>query len=67
MPRRKVRKELTESEWADVFRLRCRSKRGEFLSTEEGRRCRLAWESDPERYESLNKAVFDATKPFGAS
>ncbi len=59
-------KPLTESDWIKIFRLRCRSKKGEELTPEERKLCRRAWKENPERYMIEDKAVFEATKPFGA-
>ncbi len=61
-----MKSRLTEAEWARVFDLRCRSKRGEMLPREEHALCVAAFEEDSKRYAALNRAVFEATAPFGA-
>jgi hypothetical protein len=58
---------LTEQEWAEVFRVRCRSKQGHRLNDEEFSILTAAWKSDPNRYKGLDKEVFEATLPAGSS
>lgn len=60
------KKKLREAEWARVFELRCRSKRGDSLSEKEHELCVKAFEQDEKRYSNMEKDVFEATKPFGA-
>jgi hypothetical protein len=62
----KKKKTLTEMDWEKVFRLRCRSKKGEELSREDYDFCVMAYKEDPKRYSAMDKEVFNATKPFGA-
>lgn len=57
---------LSESEWRDVFRARCRSKRGERLTDEERAIVEAAFASDEKRYAEMELDVFDATVPFGS-
>ena len=52
--------------WHEVFKARCRSKRGELLSVEDQALCAAAWKEDAERYAVMGKDVHDATLPFGA-
>lgn len=52
--------------WSLVFDLRCKSKRGQGLSEVEQKTLYEAWKADPDRYNGLDKDVFEATKPFGA-
>lgn len=59
-------KPFTEDDWVRVFRIRCESKRGGKITYAESMFCRRAWEQDPERYDRMDKEVFEATKPFGA-
>lgn len=66
MAKRKKKKTLTEACWVRVFQLRCRNKRGEYLSPDDTAFLRRAWEEDRRRYNALDKPVFEATKPFGA-
>ena len=49
-----------------VFMICCKSKRGEFTSTEENELCMQAWNDYPEDYKAMGDEVFQATKPFGA-
>lgn len=63
MSRRKKGR-LSESDWARVFTLRCRTKRGERLSDEEMKLIDRAWREDDKRYAALNEAVFEATHPM---
>jgi hypothetical protein len=65
MPR-KPRTKLTEADWQRVFKLRCRSKSGIEQTPEEMAFCHGAARQDPERYNAMDKEVFEATKPFGA-
>lgn len=60
------KKPLTESDWDRVFKLRCRSKRGEYISPEDFEFMQRAWKSDKKRYGELDAKVFEATKPYGA-
>lgn len=64
MPRRQ---KLTDAEWRDVFRLRCKSKRGETLSKDERALVDRAYKEDEERYAAMEADVFDATVPFGSA
>lgn len=54
-------------DWDEIFRLRCRSKRGESLTDEERALTQAAYDADPERYAGLEPDVFDATVPFGST
>lgn len=58
---------LTDEEWTQVFKLRCRSKLGLRTSEEEQALVDAAWREDPERYAAMAPDVFDATVPFGSS
>ncbi len=60
------RKKLTEAEWSQVFRIRCRSKSGSQPSADEMKLLDRAFKEDPDRYKAMNERVFDETKPFGA-
>ncbi len=57
---------LSDEKWAEVFRLRCKSKRGENLTAKEHRLVGRAFEEDSERYAKMSPDVFDATVPFGS-
>ena len=61
------RKKLTEAQWREVFRLRCKSKRGDELSKDERALLDAAFAQDEERYDALSPAVFNATVPFGSN
>ena len=54
---------VTEAEWARVFSLRCKSKRGERLTDAEQLFCERAFFADPDRYAALTLPVFEATRP----
>lgn len=56
----------TESEWSRVFKIRCRTKRGEGATPEELDLCRACLAADRERYVAMNQDVFEETAPFGA-
>jgi hypothetical protein len=58
---------LSEADWAEVFKLRCRSKEGRELSKAERRLVDRAWKEDPKRYKETEADVFDATVPFGST
>ena len=49
-----------------IFDLRCKCKRGEKITGKELNYCAKILEQYPEWYGSLDEAVFEATKPFGA-
>ncbi len=59
-------KTLSETDWARVFTLRCRAKRGEDISREEGAFLTAAYRADPARYGALSARVFEETAPFGS-
>jgi len=48
------------------FELRCKSKNGQHLRPEEMKFLAHVLRDYPEWYRSLNKDVFEATKPFGS-
>lgn len=56
-------KKLSDADWKEVFRLRCKSKRGDGLSRRELAFCERALREDPERYSALDEEVFYATRP----
>ena len=58
---------LSAAEWEKVFRARCESKQGHFLTPEQQELVKAAWESDKKRYAALEPEVFNATVPFGSS
>ncbi len=58
--------QLSDEKWTEVFRLRCKSKRGENLTAKEHRLVNRAFEEDSERYAKMSPDVFDATVPFGS-
>lgn len=58
---------LTDAQWREVFRIRCLSKRGLGLSSEDRNLIDAAWKSDPVRYEAMSTDVFNETVPFGSS
>ena len=58
---------LTEAEWRRVFDLRCKSKRGEYLSPEDRALTTRAWNEDEKRYGDMEADVFNATVPFGST
>lgn len=49
-----------------LFDIRCQGKRGEYLRPEDLKFCEKMAKEFPEFYKSLDKKVFEATKPFGA-
>jgi len=63
----KRRRKLTEAEWREVFRLRCKSKSGGELSRPEHALVNRAYDEDPDRYGDTEIDVFNATVPFGSS
>jgi len=60
-------KVLTEAEWEKVFRIRCKSKRGQALSDEERDLVDRAFRQDRDRYADEEVDVFNETVPFGSS
>jgi hypothetical protein len=61
------RKKLTEADWAKVFAMRCKGKRGEALTKEERALVDAAFNEDEARYGAMEPDVFDATVPFGSN
>jgi len=57
---------LTEAQWYKVFKLRCESKRGIELSSEERKLVDVAYKEDSKRYAAMEPDIFDATVPFGS-
>jgi hypothetical protein len=49
-----------------VYKLRCRSKRGETLAREEFKFLQRAMRQWPEEYAAMNTEIFVATAPFGS-
>lgn len=63
---RKKKPPLTDREWAQVFTLRCRSKRGERLAPEEQALVERAFKEDRARYSKMDERIFSETLPFGS-
>lgn len=63
----KNKRTLNESDWAKVFKAKCKSKQGQSVTPEERLLLDAAFKSDPERYGALEAEVFNATVPFGSS
>lgn len=57
---------LSEVEWAEIFRLRCKGKRGDRLHPDEQKMVERAYKENPERYSGMENDVVRATLPFGA-
>lgn len=57
---------LAEEQWREVFKIRCRSKRGERISIEETALLGQALKSDASRYSVMSSEVFNATVPAGS-
>ncbi len=57
---------LTDADWEEVFRLRCKSKQGKRLTDDERTLVDVAYKEDEERYAALEPDVFDSTVPFGS-
>lgn len=58
---------LTEREWVEVFRLRCKSKSGGELTKVERALTEAAYRENEKRYARMEIDVFNATVPFGSS
>lgn len=58
---------LTVAEWREVFRVRCKSRRGDGMTEDERRLIGRAFAEDPRRYAGLDADVFDATVPAGST
>jgi hypothetical protein len=52
-------------DWERVFEIRCRSKRGIPVSSDEERLVREAHASNPYKYRALESRIFDETHPAG--
>lgn len=50
-----------------LFDIRCRSKRGEYLSEQDRRMISECWSRWPDDYRAMEREVFEETKPFGAA
>lgn len=57
---------MTCAEKERLFDLRCRSKRGEYISPEDFKFLEHCWKTWPIEYSLLQGKVFEATKPFGS-
>ena len=57
---------MTEKERSRLFRIRCRAKRGEYLSPEDQDFCREMFERYPKSYGEMSQDFHEATKPYGA-
>lgn len=53
--------------WRRLFDIRCRSKEGRAVSDEERRFYSMCFDKWPDDYRAMEKDVFNATKPFGAT
>jgi hypothetical protein len=60
-------KRLTEDEWRQVFKLRCKSKLGQLLTVEDRALTERAFLADSERYAAMEDDIFNATVPFGST
>lgn len=60
-------RELTENDWARVFKVRCQDRQGRPISDEERTLVEVAFESDEKRYRAMTPDVFNATVPFGST
>jgi hypothetical protein len=49
-----------------LFTLRCRSKRGEWMSEAELTFCQKMYEQFPDDYKAMEPRVLEATAPFGS-
>jgi hypothetical protein len=66
MPSPKVHK-LTDDQWREVFRIRCRCRRGDVTTVRELDLVGRAYKENHKRYSAMNEDVFDATVPFGST
>ena len=62
----KPRTKLTESQWRDVFHIRCLSKRGQHVTQDQHDLCTVALAENRKRYAGMDRDVFNETAPFGA-
>jgi hypothetical protein len=60
------RRKLSEAEWRDVFKLRCKSKTWGTLTGAERALVDAAYREDETRYGDMEIDVFNATVPFGS-
>jgi len=56
---------LDEAEWAEVFKIRCRTRRGQPISEDGHRLVLAAFNDNRKRYAAMDRAVFEETRPFG--
>lgn len=58
---------MNAQDWGRVFKIRCRSKRGELISVDEHKLLSVAYKKDPKRYTAMNDRIFEETAPFGST
>jgi hypothetical protein len=57
---------MTKEEENKLFNIRCRSKRGEYVSIEENMFCKTMHMKYKDEYKLMDRKVFLATAPFGS-
>ena len=64
--RKRERKKMSPEEKEKLFAIKCRSKRGEYISPEEHEFCTEMYRKYPDEYGEDDERVFNATRPFGS-
>ncbi len=57
---------MPPGDYERLFQLRCRSKRGEYISPDDFAFLEMCWKKWPAQYSEMRDRVFEETKPFGS-
>ena len=57
---------MTKEDEDKLFNIRCKSKRGEHISTEENAFCKTMYMKYNNEYKAMDRKVFIETAPFGS-
>lgn len=58
---------MNDQDWERVFKIRCKSKRGELFSEDERKFLIVAYNENPDRYSAMDDRIFEETAPFGST
>lgn len=62
-----IMEKMSEKNKLKLFRIKCRSKRGDYVSEEEHAFCREMFKKYRAEYGNDEKEIFENTKPFGST
>ena len=57
---------VTREDREKVFKIRCASKRGQYVAEEDYDFCYEMYEKFPDEYKQIGREAYEATKPFGS-